>query len=257
MILEHQYPICEFDTDRNAVIQAAGFLEKTLPEKCVITFFRKELLQLVEERQLPVIGRLYSEVMDSPIYQYTAGNGETICLLLPFMTAPGAATTIEDLHAMGCERFLICGGAGSLRKGNRVGQIVVPTAAVRDEGTSYHYLPPAREVECHRGAADYVLAALEKLGLPHTAGKTWTTDVAYRETPALVERRREEGCLTVEMEAAAFFALSEYYDLPLSQLLYIGDDVSGREWDKRSWDSRKSIRENLIALSLKLMEEWA
>ena len=74
MILEHQYPICEFDTDRNAVIQAAGFLEKTLPEKCVITFFRKELLQLVEERQLPVIGRLYSEVMDSPIYQYTAGN---------------------------------------------------------------------------------------------------------------------------------------------------------------------------------------
>ena len=69
--------------------------------------------------------------------------------------------------------------------------------------------------------------------------------MAYRETPALVERRREEGCLTVEMEAAAFFALSEYYDLPLSQLLYIGDDVSGREWDKRSWDSRKSIRENL------------
>ena len=88
MILEHPYPICEFDTDRNAVIQAAGILQKTLPEKCVITFFRKELLKLAEERQLPVLGYLYSEVMHSPIYEYTAESGEKICLLLPFMTAP-------------------------------------------------------------------------------------------------------------------------------------------------------------------------
>jgi len=255
MILEHEYPICEFDTERDAVIQAGNIVEKTLPEKCVITFFRRELERLAEEKGLPVIGHIYSEVMDSPIYEYTAGE-EKICLLLPFMTAPGAATTIEDLRAMGCRKFLICGGAGSLRKGSKVGQIILPTAAVRDEGTSYHYLPPAREVECHRGATGYVLSALERMGVPCTPGKTWTTDAAYRETPALVERRRAEGCLTVEMEAAAFFALSQYYGLPLAQLLYIGDDVSGVQWDNRNWNSRESVRKNLISLCLRLMEGW-
>ena len=61
--------------------------------------------------------------------------------------------------------------------------------------------------------------------------------------------------ITVEMEAAAFFAVSKYYDIPLAQLLYVGDDVSGEKWDTRNWDNQKNVRSNLLFTAIKLMEE--
>lgn len=73
MILKNKYPICEFDTSKDPLIQAANFLAKSLPEKCVITFFRKELDRFVAENNLPVIGYLNSEVFDIPVYEYVHG----------------------------------------------------------------------------------------------------------------------------------------------------------------------------------------
>lgn len=253
MISQHPYPICEFDTSRKPIIHPFDFLTKTLPERCVITFFRKELEQFVSEHQLPVIGHLHSEVLDIPIYEYTV-DGESLCITMPFSTAPGAAGTIEELHAMGCEKFIVCGGAGSLRKDSKVGEIIVPVRAVRDEGTSYHYLPPAREVACHPDALEKVTSGLNQMGISFTEGKTWTTDAMYRETPDMIELRRQEGCITVEMEAAAFFAVSRYYDISLAQLLYAGDDVSGETWDSRSWNQQKSVRENLLTCAVELVK---
>ena len=254
MIIKDRYPVCEYDTSRNPIIKPTGFLEKMLPSKCVITFFRKELNQFVEEKKLPVIGHLHSEVLDIPIYEYSVSK-ERICITMPFSTAPGAAGTIEELHAMGCDKFIICGGAGSIKKDSKVGEIIVPIAAVRDEGTSYHYLEPSREVECHKATAEFIISGLEKLGIPYTVGKTWTTDAMYRETPEMIELRRNEGCITVEMETAAFFAVSKYYDIPLAQLLYAGDDVSGEKWDNRNWDNQKNVRSNMIFTAIKLIEE--
>lgn len=254
MIIKNQYPVCEYDTSRDPIIKPTAFLAKTLPAKCVITFFRKELNQFIADKKLPVIEYLHSEVLDIPIYEYDYFENK-ICITMPFPTAPGAATTIEELHAMGCDQFIICGSAGSLTKGSKAGEIIVPIAAVRDEGTSYHYLEPSRVVECHKATTDFVISALEELGIPHTTGKTWTTDALYRETPELIELRRNEGCVTVEMETAAFFAVSKYYDLPLAQLLYAGDDVSGEKWNHRNWDSQKNVRSNLIFTAIKLIAE--
>lgn len=273
MVKRHLYPICEFDTSRKPIIHPINFLERTLPEKCVITFFRKELNKFVQEEKLSVIGYLHSEVLDIPIYEYTLSDricplqeciaeypegyilpGEKICITMPFPTAPGAATTIEELHAMGCEKFIICGAAGSIKSGSAVGKIIVPTAAVRDEGTSYHYLEPAREVEGNKETLKVVTDGLERLGIPYTLGKTWTTDAMYSETPEMIAQRRKEGCITVEMETAAFFAVSKYYGISLAQLLYTGDDVSGEQWDERSWRAQKSVRENMILTSIKLIQ---
>lgn len=255
MIIKNEYPVCEYDTSREPIIKPTDFLEKTLPSKCVITFFRNELEQLVKDKQLPVIAYLKSEVLDIPIYEYACG-AERLCVTMAFCGAPGAAVTIEELHAMGCEKFIICGGAGSIKENSKVGEVIVPIAAVRDEGTSYHYLAPSRIVECHKAAADHVISGLEKMGIPYTVGKTWTTDAIYRETPEMIALRRSEGCITVEMEAAAFFAVSKYHDIPLAQLLYAGDDVSGEKWDSRNWNSQKNVRSNLILISIKLMEKF-
>ena len=254
MILKNKYPICEFDTSKDPLIQPANFLAKSLPEKCVITFFRKELDRFVAENNLPVIGYLNSEVFDIPVYEYVYG-AERLCITMAFCGAPGASVTLEELHAMGCKKFIICGAAGALTKDSKVGEIIIPVSAVRDEGTSYHYLEPSREIECHKETVEIVVSCLKQMGVPFTTGKTWTSDAIYRETPDMIELRRNEGCITVEMEAAAFFAVSQYYNIPLAQLLYAGDDVSGEVWDSRNWNMQKNIRYNLISTAIELVKK--
>jgi uridine phosphorylase len=130
-----------------------------------------------------------------------------------------------------------------------VGHLIVPTSAVRDEGTSYHYLPPGREVDASPEAVAAIERVLQDRGRRYLLSKTWTTDAFYRETPAKVQLRKSEGCLTVEMEAAAFFAVAQFRRVPFAQILYGGDDVSGNEWDHRGWHERASVREVLFWLA--------
>lgn len=254
MIVKNQYPICEYVTNKNPIIHPTSFLTESLPKKCVITYLRKELEQFVEENKLPIIGYLNSEVFDIPIYEY-ATDTDRLCITMALCGAPGAAVALEELYAMGCETFIVCGGAGALTNDSKVGEIIVPVSAIRDEGTSYHYLAPSREIECHKETARKVVSYLKEMEVPFKTGKTWTSDAIYRETPDMIERRRNEGCITVEMEAAAFFAVSHYYHIPLAQLLYAGDDVSGEEWDSRNWNTQKNIRYELLRIAIEIVKK--
>jgi len=156
---------------------------------------------------------------------------------------------LEEVIARGGRKFIACGGAGVLDGGIICGRVVIPTSAVRDEGTSYHYLPPGREVAASPEGVAALERTLEAHNVDYLIGKTWTTDGIYRETRAKVERRRREGCLTVEMEAAAFFAVAQFRGVLFAQLLYGGDDVSGEHWDSRQWDKQSSVREKLFWLA--------
>jgi nucleoside phosphorylase len=92
-------------------------------------------------------------------------------------------------------------------------------------------------------------ALLAERGVPHRVGKTWTTSAPYRETLPKIERRRQEGCLTVEMEAAALMAVAQHRGVPFGQVLYAGDDLSGEAWDNRAWQTRADVREQLFWLA--------
>ena len=251
MITHQEVPILEYDDNREALIRAWNYLKELLPERCVISFFGNEVREKAEREKWPLLGKLKSEVVDLPIYEVQA-EGERLCVAIAFCGGPGAAVTLEELHALGCQKFIVCGGAGCIVPGSKLGALMLPTAAVRDEGTSFHYLPPAREVPCGEAALRAVREGLREMGVPFVEGKTWTTDAIYRETPDRIALRREEGCLTVEMEAAAFFAVAEFYGLTLAQILYGGDDVSGSEWDSRGWNRQKSVRENLLDTAIRL-----
>jgi uridine phosphorylase len=168
----------------------------------------------------------------------------------PGVGAPFCAAVLEELIALGGRTFMACGSAGALRSEITAGHLVVPTSAVRDEGTSYHYLPPAREVQPSAGAVAAIEATLKKHNVPYVAGKTWTTDAIYRETPAKVARRRAEGCLVVEMECAAFFAVAQFRGVTFGQILYGGDDLSSDTWDMRDFiHGQASLRERLFWLT--------
>jgi len=149
---------------------------------------------------------------------------------------------------MGCRRFVVCGGAGALNRDLTLGRLVV-SSAIRDEGTSFHHLPPTRQIEFDTRARQILEAVLEERGAPYGVGQTWTTDAPYRETPRKIARRRDEGCLTVEMEASALAAVAAFRGVPLAQIVYCGDDLAGESWDRRFWQSVSDVREDLFNLA--------
>lgn len=207
----------------------------------MLCFFQDVLDGLRERGLLRLVHTLRSEIGPNPVYTLDIA-GRPLALVHPGLGAPLAAAFMDELIALGCRAFIACGGAGVLASKLVVGHLVVPDAAVRDEGTSYHYLPPAREVAASPAAVAAIEATLQRHGAPYIVGKTWTTDAFYRETAARVARRRAEGCLTVEMEAAAFFAVGQFRGVTVGQLLYSGDDLSGEVWDGRGWQGRGEIR---------------
>ena len=245
---EHDFPILEYDPGRDAMIEPSRVLSPIdIPRHCVLCFFQDVITALREAGQLRVVYMLGSEMGPNPVYELEV-DGRRLALAHPGVCAPLAAGFTDELIALGCRAFIACGGAGVLDQRLVVGHVVVPDAAVRDEGTSYHYLPPAREVAPSPAALAAIEATLQRHNVPYVVGKTWTTDGFYRETAARVARRRAEGCLTVEMEAAAFFAVGQFRDVAIGQILYGGDDLSGEVWDGRAW-RRQPVRERLFWLA--------
>jgi uridine phosphorylase len=174
-------------------------------------------------------------------------RGQRLAVFYPGMGAALASYSLELAIAVGCRSIVACGGAGALQSSLPMGHhVVTVTSAIRDEGASYHYLPPSREVQADPEVAKLAAAVLARRNLPHLAGRTWTTDGIFRETPARVARRRGQGCLTVEMEASALIAVAAFRCVRFGQLLYAGDDLSGEAWQSRDWKRATEVRELLV-----------
>jgi uridine phosphorylase len=241
-------PIVEFDPEREAFIEPSKVIKpRNVPEHCVITFFSEVIEKVVAGHQAKLLVENRWEDGPHPLYEIEY-IGQRLAFFHPGIGAALSASLLEEVIAFGCRKFIACGGSGVLEKDLVVGHLVVISGAVRDEGVSYHYLPPGREVKAKQVAVDALVKELEKRSVPYRVGKTWTTDAPYRETRKKIARRREEGCLTVEMEAAGMMAIAEFRGVILGQLLYCGDDLSGAEWDNREWQSRSAIREQLFWL---------
>jgi uridine phosphorylase len=242
-------PILEFDPAPTAVIEPTDHIEPTdIPSHAVLCFFQDVIENVVAEHEGRAIDHVVSEIGRNPIYELEF-EGRRLAVVHPGVGAPLAAGFLEELIARGCRTFIACGGAGVLVPGVALGHVIVPVAAIRDEGTSYHYLPAAREVEPTRHAVEAIVGTLDRHHVPYVVGKTWTTDGLYRETRGKMDRRVAEGCLTVEMEASAFFAVAAFRGVSFGQMLYAGDDLSGDTWDDRGWDSHASGRELLFRLA--------
>lgn len=247
--MRRDYPILEFDPSPTAVIEPTHWVRDAgTPEHCVICFFQEVIAKLDENGALETF---HEETWEDSVHRFyeLEVDGRRLALFHPGVGGPVASGMLEVAIALGCRKFIACGGAGVLDREIAVGHVIVPRAAVRDEGTSYHYLPPSREVEASPEGVAAIEEVLQKHDVDYLVSKTWTTDAPYRETRNKVKLRRSEGCLTVEMEAAAFFAVARFRDVILAQMLYGGDDVSGDAWDHRDWVHQVSVRERLLWLA--------
>jgi len=243
------YPILEFDPSLEAKIEPSRHIAKSdVPEHCVICFFREVMTKVVADHQAQVAVESYWEDGSHAIYEIEF-RGQRLAFFHPGVGGPVAAGLLEEAIAYGCRKFIVCGGCGVLQRDIAVGHLVIVNEALRDEGASYHYLPPSRTVQAHPLGVQALEAVAGLRGVPYLVGKTWTTDAPYRETQAKIDARRAEGCLTVEMEAASLMAVGQFRSVVVGQILYGGDDLSGETWDRRDWQSRQDIRSNLFWLA--------
>jgi uridine phosphorylase len=247
--MAHDFPILEHDEGRDAVIEPRRVVAPAaIAPRCVLCFFDDVIARWAESGQLTPAASLTSAMGRHGVFEYRSGS-RRVTVMHPGLGGPLAAMLLEELIALGGRAFVGCGGAGVLDKGVAAGELIVPESAVRDEGTSYHYVPPGREVTASADALKAITATLGAANVPFRLAKTWSTDAVYRETPAKVAARRSEGCIAVEMEAAALFAVAQFRGVPLGHILYAGDDVSGLRWDPRAPFDRTAVRERLVQLA--------
>lgn len=171
--------------------------------------------------------------------QYPTTTGR---LLLPTATpvavawgfgigGPAAAVIMEDLVALGATRFVGLGVAGGLQHSLGVGDVVLCGEAIRDEGLSQHYLDGSAPARPSLRLTDGLREALARRGTPFVEGMTWTSDALYRETREQVRHYQKAGVLTVEMEAAAIFAVAAYRGVECAAVFVVSDSLADLTWN--------------------------
>lgn len=248
--MKREFPILEFDSDTDAFINPSMVHERIdISEHAVLCFFGDAIEKLKNELPFEIKYTFRAESYFYPVYEFVY-NGRKIAVVHASVGAPVAAGMIDELSAIGCKKYIACGGCGVLSDNLPVGNLLIPTSAIRDEGTSYHYVLPSREMFANEYAVECIERTLTSQGFSSLRVKTWTTDAFYRETKGKIQLRKEEGCATVEMEASAFMAASQFRNVVFGQILYSGDDLSSMSWDRRDWHLREDIRETVLKLSL-------
>lgn len=190
----------------------------------LLTFQKEIAAQFVQETHARSMHEGLSTQTASPMWVGTLGGARVTIQHLP-IGAPTAVLFFEHLIAGGARTFLLAGVAGSLTPAAPVGSIVIPTGALREEGTSYHYLPP----DADPAPDDTLTAALQDAAAargiaPHT-GRVWTTDAIYREMGWKVRAYGAAGILAVEMELAALLAVAQVRGARLAAALAISDEL--------------------------------
>ena len=220
-----------FDNRSEAIISPDAFFgeKKNICDTAIVTFSREIDAAVLARYPHETITELHPCNRIRPIHLLTVDGGRKVVYYLSEIGSTLAATDVIEVNWLtGAAYFILFGSAGSLDRVATEGKYVVPTAAYRDEGMSYHYAPPSDYISVPN--ADFVAEVFRQCGLPYVKGKVWTTDAMYRETRDLVQKRKSEGCLAVEMELAGVQAVCDYYGLQLYDFLVTGDIVDQPEY---------------------------
>jgi len=223
-----------FYENKNAFINPCDTTAKIpgFPEVCITTFSECMIEKYAETNETKVIANLCSANGTLPVYEITYA-GKKMALSLVRVGAPACAACLEELIALGAKKVVQFGCCGVLNQPAADGKIIVPSSAVRDEGTSYHYIPGSEEISAESSSVDMTVQCLEKHNIPYVVGKVWTTDAIYRETPEMVKERKDQGCIGVEMECSASLAVAKFRDIPIAQFFYGADNLDSGKWEIR------------------------
>ena len=254
----------EFDREADAVINPDMVTERTedFPEVTVSCFSKKLFDSVLESFDARKITDIHSAVGLNPVYEVEYKK-KRFALFQSLVGEPLCVAQYEDLLAIGSKRLILLGNCGVLDKTIEDCGIIIPTAALRDEGTSFHYAAPGDVIEVNKKYKEIFKKVLADCGYPYVEGMTWTTDACYRETREKVNRRKEQGAICVEMECAGMQALCDFRGTEFFQFFYAGDNLDHSSWEPRSLsggsrlDDKTKIMFLAFELGLRLITDLA
>lgn len=188
-----------------------ALVDANIPEICLLDP-DGDLLEYLQRLHKVVLNKCWA-CYHSKLYTFVFNNVE-IGIIPCVVGASYAVLVAEQLFVSGCRLLISVTSAGIINDEALTKKFILITSAIRDEGTSYHYLPP--EIPCR--IAENLLTRIERIDdkdIPYQCGKSWTTDAPYRETASAIEAMKREEVVCVEMEAAALYAVAQakQYDI--------------------------------------------
>lgn len=239
--------LMDFDADPDDLLSSFDIDRPTtpFPERAVMAILGGTVATYAAEHGLREIGRFSSVSGDCPIL---AGerDGVEYCVVATPVGAPAAIMVMHWMINNGVRTVVATGSCGALTPVEE-GEFHIPTTALRDEGTSFGYVPAARWIEPSPRVTQCCRDAVVARGLKAEDCVTWTTDHLFRETKGRIAARVAEGCTVVDMECSAFAACAQFLGAEFGQILFTADSLANlEEYDPRGW-GRDS---HLVALEM-------
>ncbi len=227
--------------------------QQKLSENAIVCF-KKELIDEIENMEE---FEEYSniEVCGEKVKIYkTKVYGKDVIIYRTMLGGPATAMMMEEIHARGVQNFIFFGSCGELTSDLKKGAFIIPTAAYRDEGTSYHYMPASDFVEVK--TATKLEEIFKKNKISYELTKTWTTDGLYKETKDKMKKRVQSGCKVVEMECASIMAVAQARNINAYQFLYSDDTLAEANWDIRTLnDNRSPLLKECLKIAFEIIKE--
>ena len=242
-----------YSKEKVAIINPSDFVKKIegMPEIGIACYSHVLFNEIVTKYHGEEIGSLNYTDMLKKIYKISYNNKQYAIFMMS-VGAPAAATCIEDIHAMGCNKFIVFGNCGVLDKNIEDLAIIIPTNAIRDEGLSSHYLEYNKTIKLNEKYGSMLKDILNQKNYSYIEGTTWTTDAFYRETKDKVADMKSLGAICVEMEAAALQAVCDFRNIDLITFFYAADNLDSDYWDKRSLLGKEKIDDKILVMDLAL-----
>lgn len=201
----------------------------------MIFSFNGEIVERVSQMPESHLGGYLNSLNGKHPWYILEKDGLKVAVMLATIGAPMAVGHLEELKSTGFQNFIVLGSCGVLDKSIAADKIILPSSALRDEGTSYHYAPASDEISYDEVLLSTMEAAFDQAGIEHIRTQTWTTDAFYRETADKVKRRLAAGATVVDMEASAIMAWAQFRQANVYQFFYTADyvDHHANEWDTR------------------------
>ncbi|MFD1514240.1 nucleoside phosphorylase [Halomarina rubra] len=209
----------------------------TLPEAVIVCYSTTMMEHLTETHDGEFVGHYVGD-----LFAFESTDGRVGVLGNFGIGAPTTVMLLEELVADGVEAFLSVGFAGCLDDAVEMGEFVVCDGAIRDEGTSHHYVESARMAHPSEAVLAATTDLLTERDESFHVGPSWTTDAIYRETVAEVERYAEAGVLTVEMEASAVFTVADHRDVDAGAMFVVSDYLGTDDWEPKFHRTREDMQ---------------
>ncbi len=203
-------------------------VEPFISDTCIVSFSKLIKDQVVEKFNMKKMSEVTTAASIHDIYVFEYKGKLLLYYMSPISAPSSAAVMYEVSHKLKVKNFIVFGSCGVLNK-DVFGKLIVPTESYRDEGISYHYAAPSDYIKMEN--SDRVEEVFKEINVEYIAGRNWTTDAIYMETVNKTNKRKSEGCNTVDMEASGLQAMCQFNHLNLYTFFFTSDLIADGKWE--------------------------